>query len=78
MKNNLSNDVAQHSKKLTFKQFVLYSYDSKVINVALARLFSFGDPFVTGSASGWGRYDDAAVVKVNIFFRKLEYDHAKI
>lgn len=35
--------------------------------------------FIIGSASGWGRYDDAAVVKVCImFFRKLEFDRAEI
>ena len=63
MKNVLSNGAVQYSKKLTIKQYV---FGNKVINVVL--LFSFGDAFVTGSASGWGRYDDAAVVKVNIFF----------
>jgi len=63
MENVLSNGAVQYSKKLTIKQYV---FGNKVINVVL--LFSFGDAFVTGSASGWGRYDDAAVVKVNIFF----------
>jgi hypothetical protein len=49
---------------------LLIKDDTSFIKKSMMLQFNFCDAFITGSASGWGRCDDAAVVKVSIIFSR--------